>query len=208
MLGAGLSAKGACKELKKTTVLVILIAVLLSLAAAANAQYGPPAFDTEEPPWYIRAGAAFPLGDTPDDVVPVVGLGYEEGFSDNPGSFWGFSADYIPMKTETVTLGIGPGGELIVEDVDSHTASLVPFLVYVKGQSVVGGYRMWGAAGIGTYWASRDVPEMQLDSGFNFAWSLQAGLDFSRQLFADVRYIAGSNPGDDGIITTELGWRF
>lgn len=102
-----------------------------------------------------------------------------------------FSIDYLPISQ--------PGG----------TASLFPILVNYKAGDITGnGYSVFGGLGLGVYLASDDIPGMELDDGFNFAWNVVGGINLSPDWFLQVRWLAGSNPSDDGILATEIGLRF
>ena len=49
---------------------------------------------------------------------------------------------------------------------------------------------------------------MNLHVDQNPAWELEVGEDFSRQFFGSVRFIAGWRPGEDGLFSTDVGYRF
>lgn len=183
--------------MKRLVYQALLAALLLIVGTAANAQYDEPTFDVTQPRWNVHIGAAFPMGNAANTAEFIVGLGYETPV-DEEGTWLGLSLDYIPVTTF---------GDEFFDD-DDDTVSLVPLLLYVKGMGILNDYRVWGALGVGTSWASDDIPELRIDDGFNFAWTAQLGIDFTPQFFGQTRYIAGSTPGDDAFLTAELGWRF
>lgn len=146
--------------------------------------------------FYLRAGAAFLIGDTPDTVVPTVGIGYEVPIGHyNPenSTLFGISVDYMPIRS--------------LENGD-QTISTVPELFYIRKLGLFGSRSLWGSIGIGARWSEKDLPEMQFHVDQNPAWMFELGTDFTKKFFGSVRFIGGWHPSDDGMFVTDIGYRF
>jgi len=172
---------------------------ILSLAAALGASAQAQLYPTGqlggevEKLWNIHGGASFMLGDTDDSVEPIVGIEYARpaGAAAGAGGALSLSADYVPVTEK------------------GDTKSLVPILLNYKKTSAAGArHSLFGGIGVGAFWASDDIKAMDIDSGLNFAWDVILGVNLSSDLFTQARFIAGSKPGDDGMIAAELGYRF
>jgi len=131
----------------------------------------------------------------PNPIQPTGGIGYETKLrSTNAGGavLFGVSLDYIPVPTSK-------NGQALV--------TTMPELLYLKRVGP-GNTPSWWTIGIGARWSSQDMPEMNLHVDQNPAWELEYGKDFSRNSFGSIRFIGGWRPWDDGLFTTELGFRF
>jgi len=173
-----------------------LVLALLSGSASWSQIYGDmeTTYGDEVPSLNVHVGAAFLMGDTQDDTELIAGIEYAmpaEGLLGGAGGAITISVDYLPISQA------------------GDTVSLFPVLVNYKKQNLLGEkYRIFGGLGAGIYYATDPITGMDLEDGVSFAWNVIAGVDLSRDLFFQARYIAGSNPGDDGMIATELGYRF
>jgi hypothetical protein len=172
-------------------VLLVLIAGTLLTAGAAQGQYGYYTTGPEERAWDIHAGIGWLTGETGDDTTWIAGLTYQWPIGDPGRDYLTFGVDYYPV--DTLTTG---------------TESVVPMLLGYRRYGQMAAYRVYFGAGIGARWASEDIPELQIDEDFEFEWGLNAGINFTPDFFGQLRYLAGSNPGDDGIIALEIGYRF
>jgi hypothetical protein len=185
------------KALGRSALVIVLVALILPSCVTAGALQEK-AFNSARPNLYIRTGPAFLIGDTPNTVEPMFGIGYERPLhrtvkDPDRQTMIGFSLDYIPVRSTR------DGRE---------TISTMPELLYLKRTGLIKRYHVWGAIGAGARWSSADLPEMKLHVDQNPAWMLQAGIDFTRNYFAGVRFIGGWRPGIDGLFTTEVGYRF
>jgi len=176
----------------RTAIALIGVMALMSLASCAWAQDD---LDLERP-FALKVGAVFPQGDTVDDTEMMVGFEYDTGTLYGPGTFT-LTADYIPMTSR-------------VSVTETDTVTLIPVLVNYKWRPPREGIpaRWYLGLGAGAYYANRDIPEMDIDNRWSFAWQLFAGANLSPTAFVEGRYIAGSHPGDDGLFGIQAGVRF
>jgi len=155
------------------------------------AQYDYYGIETKEPMWNIHAGPAFLTGDTKDDSTWVVGIEGERPLAGRTDTNLTLGVDWIPIDTNTT------GREHVV-----------PVLIGIKTYRPVSGYKAFFGAAVGTRWASEDIPELRIEDGFRFGWGAGAGINISPDFLAQVRFLGGSHPSDDGAWTIELGYRF
>lgn len=183
----------ATKVKYKWFLLATMILTLIACAGVAHAQYDYYELGPDQTRWNIHAGVGFLSGDTRDDVTWVVGLEYEIPVGDvtRPDNYVTFGADYISI--DTLTTG---------------TESVIPILLGYRKYGQIGNSRAYFGVGIGTLWASDNIPELRIDDGFDFGWDVNAGFEFTNAVFLQARYIAGSHPTDDGVTTVEIGYRF
>lgn len=186
----------AGKGMRRVSLAISLAALLLALCAVAQAAsvYVDPARSN----FYVKVGAAFLIGEVPNAIQPTGGIGYEWPISSasrcsTGRTVLGFSLDYIPVKSE------------VPKD---RTVNTIPELFYVKRTALFGAYNTWGEIGVGARWSSRSLDDMHLHTDQNPAWMFGGGVDFTTNLFAEARFIAGWHPGDDGLFTTDIGYRF
>lgn len=95
-----------------------------------------------------------------------------------------------------------------IERFDGKNVSYVPILFNYREYGDIGGYRVSVTLGVGVLGLSDDIPVMQLQKGASFGWSGGVGIDISNTLNGLFRFIGGENPGDDGLVTLQLGYRF
>lgn len=170
-------------------VLVLAAAVgICALATPVQAQQEP------QGGLVLRVGPAIPTGGTEDDVEVIGGLELEL----EPGQGNVFGGAQTSISLDWISISSRSG---------SH--SLVPILFNQKWWTRAGSRSAlyWGV-GAGFRFASDDIPEMDLDHEFNFAWQLLVGKPIGKNLRLDVRFIAGEDPGRDGLVVGQLGFRF
>jgi hypothetical protein len=73
---------------------------------------------------------------------------------------------------------------------------------------LVTGYPIYFGVGVGARWTSDDILELNMNSGIDFEWGANAGINFTPSVFGQMRFLAGSDPGNDGLFTVELGYRW
>jgi len=181
---------------QKWLILPAALFAAFAFTGAAPAQYDYYRSDEAAKTWSVHAGAAFfrnrpALKDRTNLIVGVEGerpVGAAGAGSEGRVTL---SADYIPLRT-----------------VAEGTVSIVPVLIGYKAYTPMGGYRAFFGASIGTRWAGDDVPALRIRKGFRFGWGGGAGVNISPDLLAQVRFLAGEHPSDDGAWTVELGYRF
>lgn len=168
------------------------VVIIFALGSAVHAQFPTPEDLGYE--YSINAGVAFPINsDVNFDNTFIVGVSWY-GAADND---FGNNA----------ALGLS-GDWTIVERFDGENVNLIPMMINYRQYGVIGGYRVFVNLGIGVIVATDDIPEMEIDDGANFGWTGGLGLDINNQLFTQFRFIGGENPGEDGLATVELGYRF
>lgn len=174
---------------------ILLMSFAFTGALYAQYEYYGPDYDIEDPRWNIHVGFGWLSGETEDDTTWIVGLDYEtpigNQYDDMISDYLTFGLDYIPISTLTT------GDE-----------SIVPFLIGYRKYGIIPPMRVFFGIGVGARWASEDIPELEIDEGFDFAWSASIGFNFTPDFLGQIRFIGGNNPGDDGIFTVELGYRF
>lgn len=141
----------------------------------------------------ITAGVAFPLtSDVQSSSAPILGVGwYGNAGSGSPTAQIGLTVDWIP-----------------IDRADGKSVSLVPVQLNYKMYNHVSGYRVFTNIGVGVIAASDNVAPMSLDNGVNFGWNVSIGVDLTNKVFAQARFIAGSDPSNDGLGAVQLGYRF
>lgn len=177
-------------------ILFFLPAVLLTivLAAAACAYDAMPTPEDMGLNYSVTAGVVSSVNSNIDNGTrPTGGFAWygpaDPAFGDMAA--FGLSADWIGVKRN-----------------DGKDISLAPVLLNYKQSGIISGYRVFVTLGLGIRYATDQIPEMKLGSGTSFAWEGGLGLDLTNQIFIHARFIAGENPGQDGLVATELGYRF
>ncbi|MBI2844382.1 MAG: hypothetical protein HYX78_13370 [Armatimonadetes bacterium] len=179
---------------KSVTLLIVSAIAALLAVTAAQAQFDY--YDVYDQPsrWNIHAGIGFLSGDIDEDTTWVVGVEHERplgGEVDRTDSFLTLGVDWMPIDTNT-----------------TGTESVVPILIGYRRYTALGARRVYFGIAAGTRWASEDIPELDIKDGFEFEWGLNTGINFTPEFFGQLRYLAGSEPSDDGVFTIELGYRF
>ncbi len=181
-------------EMKGITFFLLAMGLTLVLGAAACAYDAMPTPEGMGLNYSVFAGVVSSVNsDVDNGTRPTAGFAWygpaEPAFGDMAA--FGLSADWIGLQRN-----------------DGKDVSLAPVLFNYKQSAIVGGYRVFVTLGLGIRYATDQIPEMKLGSGTSFAWEGGVGLDFTNQIFVHARFIAGENPGQDGLVATELGYRF
>lgn len=169
---------------------VTIAAALISSAASAQLYIDP---WSKKSSLDVRVGVAFLSGDTEDDTTYIVGIQHQSKLGDPVTSdqFLTFGVDWIPISTLT-----------------EGTVDTIPALIGYKKYGVVWSTRAYTHIAAGVRWSSDEITELEIEDGFNFAWSIAIGIEPYTDLFGQLRFIGGENPGDDGVFTIEFGTRF
>lgn len=181
---------------------LLVLTCALGLTGVARAQFdghyddGYDYTDLPLMPWSIHAGVAWFTGNTENNTTWIAGVEYAWRsktcyINAATNNEWTFGADYYP-----------------VQRLNQDTVSVVPVLLGYRWYGLVTGYPVYFGVGAGARWVSDDVPELNLNSGANFAWDAHAGIDFTPSVFGQLRFIAGSDPANDGLFSVELGVRW
>lgn len=164
------------------------------LAATALAAVGRPAAaqpaEAAARRLAVNAGVLFPVGDTSTDAAFVVGLQYTfpRMAAGEPRAQFILSADWLRIDADS-------GGD----------ATLVPVLLNYKWW--FGGGPWYGGLGAGIIWA--DEAANNLSSDINFGWQAVFGREFANsRWFIEGRFVASDDPGDDGLLGAQIGFRF
>lgn len=183
--------------MRKLLIIVpVLLAAILALTTTAHAQYYDSYYETEKDskPFSVHLGAGFLSGNTQADTVFIGGFDYQIPLTvsnTNNNNYFVMGVDYMPIGT-----------------FNNGTVSVIPIQLSVRSYGVMGGYRGYFQAGAGIRVASDDIPELRISSGAQFEWNAAIGVNITRSFFTQVRYLAGSNPSNDGVTCLELGYRF
>jgi hypothetical protein len=180
--------------------LFVLVVVAATPVFAQNGAVttGPPIHDN--PTYAIRAGVMFPQGSTQSNTLFSAGVEIFGPMSAMNASTSGgltLSADYVPVKTSD-----GAGG--------TKTVSLIPVLLGWEGHSTVGqsGSTVDLGLGVGVYWATDTIPDMNITNTVNFAYGASIGYHFTPSWFVQGRFLANGNESKDGLIGVELGYQY
>lgn len=177
---------------KKGIILALCCVALMTFGCNVSAQVMSPTMLGDG--YSITAGAAFSVSDNVNNDANIMigiawyGLLSEGGRNTNE---IGLSGDWIPITTNA-----------------GNDVQLVPVMFNYRSYGITGSARIFTNFGIGILAATDDIPEMLIDEGANFGWTGGFGVDFSNEVFGQFRFIGGSNPGDDGLLTFQLGYRF
>jgi len=167
----------------------LAVVLCVGLGSACCAQYGTTLKSGLG--YSIDAGALFPLGDGVDGRGILTASWYGP-VSEDVGreTAYGLSVEW----TSVDRLGT---------DVDIY-----PVFLNYRQHGMPAGPNSFVTLGLGVVNAIDEVPEMELDDGLNFAWTAGIGMDFGQKYQAQVRFIGGDDPGDDGMFAVQVGYRF
>jgi hypothetical protein len=178
--------------LKRMRVVVPAGGVFILAVMPSFAQYPTP--EQQGQNYSITVGAVFLAGkNVIKNTAPTVGVSWFDSASDELGS--------------NAAIGI-TGDWVLVERSDYKKVNLVPVLLNYRQYGAIGAWRVFVNLGLGVLATSDAIPEMRLGSGAAFGWSGGLGVDITRNLFFQGRFIGGKYPGDDGITAVQLGYRF
>ncbi len=182
--------------MKNRIVLIGIIAFAFAFGCAgfAHAYNAMPTPEDMDLNYSISAGAAFSVNsDLQDGARPTVSFSWfgaaEPAFGDMAA--FGLSGDWIGLKRN-----------------DGEDVNLGVLTVNYKVSSIISSYRVFVVMGLGIRYASNDVTVMKVSKGTAFAWDGGIGIDLTNNLFGQARFIAGQNPGQDGMTAVEIGYRF
>lgn len=181
-------------EMKGITLGVLAIALAVVLASAACAYDAMPTPEDMGLNYSVTAG-----------VVSSVNSGVDNGTRPTGGFAWYGPAD--PAFGDMAAFGLSADW-IGLQRNDGTDVSLAPVLFNYKQSGIISGYRVFVTLGLGIRYATDSIPEMKIGSGTSFAWEGGIGLDLTNQIFVHARFIAGENPGQDGLVATEVGYRF
>ncbi len=142
----------------------------------------------------LTAGAAISVNSNVNNGTrPTVGFSWfgpaEPAFGDMAA--FGLSGDWVGLQ-----------------DNDGRNVNLGFFTVNYKVSAIMSAYRVFVVMGLGIRYSSDSVPVMKIGQGTQFGWDGGIGIDFTNNLFAQARFLAGQNPGQDGMTAIEIGYRF
>lgn len=181
-------------ETKGRLLSLIAAGLVLVLAGAGYAYDAMPTPEDMGLDYSITAGVVSSVnGDIENGTSPTVGVSWF-GAADSPFgdmAAFGLSAEWIGIKRN-----------------DGTNVNLVPILVNYKQSGIIGGYRVFVILGLGIQVATDDIPEMRLGDGASFAWTGGMGVDITNSIFAQAKFIGGQYPGQDGLVSINLGYRF
>ena len=177
-------------ESKRLSLLAAAALLLVSAPLCADI----PTPEEMELQYALTMGAGFPVGDTRDSSTFIVGV-----------SWYGSAGEFVQRNA---AIGLSVDWMNLSRVSDGKEADIFPILLNWRQYSRVSNRRVFTNLGIGVTVSSDDLPEIEIDEGANFGWTVGAGVDITDRLFGQIRFVAGTSPGDDGIITTEIGFRF
>lgn len=179
-------------KLRGWLLVILCVSLIAALTGSASAQLITP--EDMELNYSLAAGAGFFITDNLNSTTKL-NLSFswydDAGYNFGNNSLAGMSLDWVQVERN-----------------DGCNVNLFPAFLNYRQYNIIGGYNVFVTFGIGTLIATDDIPEMQLDDGFNFGWTGGVGVDLSNNLFLQGRFIGGANPGDDGFVAVDVGWRF
>lgn len=181
-------------ETKGIKIGLLAVGLAIILACATYAYDAMPTPEDMGLNYSITAGVVSSVNSKVDNGTrPTAGFAWygpaEAAFGDMAA--FGLSADWIGLQRN-----------------DGTDVQLAPVLFNYKQSGIISSYRVFVTIGLGIRYATDQIPEMRIGSGTSFAWQGGVGLDFTNNIFGQARFIAGQNPGQDGLAAIELGYRF
>ena len=171
--------------MRGTKVLLAAIVTVIAFASIVEAQ--------SQTRNSLRAGLAFPAGDTPDGIEFALGL--DLTYSQlTRNSDLSISIDYLSITSQ----GVG-------------SSTLVPVFLNYRWRNSSDSQRkpqFYGGAGMGLYLTDSPIQEMGLDKGTSFAWQAFIGAEISSSWLLEARYMASEDPGSNGMPILMFGYRF
>jgi len=142
----------------------------------------------------ITVGAALMVSENlRNESSPMVGVSWYDVAGANFGNnaTFGISADWLQVERN-----------------DGTDVSIIPILFNYRQYGAISTYRVFVNFGVGILATTDGIPEMKLDDGSNFGWTGGLGVDVTNRFYFQSRFIGGKNPGDDGLVSVQLGYRF
>ena len=173
---------------------IIAVALVFACAGAGRAYNSMPTPEDMGLNYSVSAGAAMSVNSKVNNGTrPTVNFSWfgpaEPAFGDMAA--FGLSGDWIGLQRN-----------------DGKSVNLGVFTVNYKVSAILSSYRVFVVMGLGIRYSSANVLEMRIGQGTQFGWDGGIGIDFTNNLFGQARFIAGQNPGQDGMTALELGYRF
>jgi hypothetical protein len=178
--------------MKQTAIVLAVGAVLLS-ALPASAQVIPTPEDMGLN-YTFYAGASVLTNDKMNNTTSLMlGIAYYDSAGGMFGQYttFGLTADWTPIERN-----------------DGTSVQYVPVLFNYRQYGFISSYRVFVNLGVGVIGTTDSINDMKLSSGANFGWSAGLGFDMTNSLNFQARFIGGQNPGDDGLVSIQLGYRF
>lgn len=181
-------------EIKGRLIGILTAALALAFAGAGYAYDAMPTPEDMGLNYSITAGAAFSVNsNVNNNARPTIGVAWFGAAAPAFGDMaaFGLSADWIGIQRN-----------------DGKNVSLVPLMFTYKRSGIISAYRVFVELGLGIRVASDGIPEMRTGDGTSFGWTGGLGLDLTNAIFAQARFIGGQYPGQDGLVSMQLGYRF
>ncbi|MGI6296439.1 MAG: hypothetical protein ACOX3G_10145 [Armatimonadota bacterium] len=172
----------------------LIFGLALVIVSSGHAYDGFPTPEDMGLGYTFTGGVALMVnGDMSNNASPTFGVAWYGPLDETAGDMaaLGLSADWIGLKRN-----------------DGKKVSLVPVFLNYKRSGLIGQYRVFVNLGLGIQVASDDVPVMKLDDGISFAWTGGLGFDITNSVYMQAKFIGGNNPGQDGLVSLDLGYRF
>jgi|GEM_PF-970668 len=142
----------------------------------------------------ITMGAAIAVSSNINNSTSAtVGVAWYGAGSENLGtmSALGLSGDWIAFQRN-----------------DGKDVQIVPVMFNYRRYGLISNYRVFVNLGVGILAVTDSIPEMKLSNGASFGWTGGLGIDLTNRFYGQARFIGGENPGDDGMVAIEFGYRF
>ena len=142
----------------------------------------------------VYAGAALLTNNKMNNTNSVmIGFAYYDSAGENFGqySMFGITADWTQIERN-----------------DGKAVQYVPVLFNYRQYGFISNLRVFVNLGVGLLVTTDSINDMNLSSGANFGWSAGLGFDVTNNLCFQARFIGSKNPGDDGLASIQLGYRF
>lgn len=181
-------------ETKAIVLGILALGLVIVLGSGAYAYDAMPTPEGMGLDYSITAGAVFSVNsDVDNSARPAIGFSWygpaEPAFGDMAA--FGLSAAWLGLRRN-----------------DGKDVQLAPVTLNYKRSAILGGYRVFVALGLGIWYATDNIPAMKIDTGASFAWTGGVGLDFTNTVFGQAMFYGGQNPGQDGMVSISLGYRF
>jgi hypothetical protein len=178
--------------LKKWLIGAVVVPAVVAPAGALHAQF--PTAESMGLNYSITAGVAFLANrNMPNTTLPMIGLAWYDVAGDELGAsaVIGVTADWTQIKRY-----------------DGKTVQYLPVMLNYRQYGIIGGYRVFVNLGAGVLAATDSISDMNIKNGATFGWTGGMGVDLTNNLYFQGRFIGGKSPGDDGLTSVQMGYRF